>query len=136
MNNPRASRPIPIGLTALVAFVSALAALALSNGMTMAQAHGHQPHPMGSPAMGRKSSDTIFQPPTICSTPGLEPTRGPTLSAGRIDHAQPLLQGDPSAERGAHGLHALEDLVCDIADGEDRTATLAAWGGEAEVEWV
>jgi len=34
------SRPIPIALTALVAFFSALAALAVSNGMDMASAHG------------------------------------------------------------------------------------------------
>jgi hypothetical protein len=44
MNTHRASRPIPLVLTALVAFVSALAALAVSNGMDMAQAHGNQPH--------------------------------------------------------------------------------------------
>ena len=44
MNNTRAPRPIPIALTALVAFVSALAALAVSNGMDMAQAHGNAPH--------------------------------------------------------------------------------------------
>ena len=44
MNNTRAARPIPIALTALVAFVSALAALAVSNGMDMAQAHGNAPH--------------------------------------------------------------------------------------------
>jgi hypothetical protein len=41
MNTKRASRPIPIALTALVAFFSALAALAVSNGMDMAQAHGN-----------------------------------------------------------------------------------------------
>ena len=42
MNTKRA-RPIPIALTALVAFFSAFAALAVSNGMDMAQAHGNQP---------------------------------------------------------------------------------------------
>jgi hypothetical protein len=41
MNTTRASRPIPIALTALVAFFSAVAALAVSNGMNMAQAHGN-----------------------------------------------------------------------------------------------
>ncbi len=41
MNMTRASRPIPLALTALVAFFSALAALAVSNGMDMAQAHGN-----------------------------------------------------------------------------------------------
>ena len=44
MNTKRAARPIPIALTALVAFFSALAALAVSNGMDMAQAHGNQAH--------------------------------------------------------------------------------------------
>jgi hypothetical protein len=44
MNRTRASRPIPLALTALVAFFSALAALAVSNGMDMAQAHGNTPH--------------------------------------------------------------------------------------------
>jgi hypothetical protein len=41
MNTTRASRPIPIALTALIAFFAALAALAVSNGMNMAQAHGN-----------------------------------------------------------------------------------------------
>ena len=41
MNRIRTSRPIPLALTALVAFLSALAALAVSNGMDMAQAHGN-----------------------------------------------------------------------------------------------
>jgi hypothetical protein len=41
MNNTRAVRPIPIALTALVAFLSALAALAVSNGIGLAQAHGN-----------------------------------------------------------------------------------------------
>jgi hypothetical protein len=40
----RAARPIPIALTALVAFFSALAALAVSNGMNMAHAHGAPAH--------------------------------------------------------------------------------------------
>jgi hypothetical protein len=43
MNTTRVSRPIPIALTALVAFFSALVALAVSNGMDMAQAHGNHP---------------------------------------------------------------------------------------------
>ena len=43
MSTTRASRPIPLALTALVAFLSALSALAVSNGMDMAQAHGKQP---------------------------------------------------------------------------------------------
>ena len=64
MNTTRASRPIPIALTALVAFFSALAALAVSNGMDMARAHGNQQHhvqaPMtmtvqSSPALTRKA---------------------------------------------------------------------------------
>jgi len=46
MNSTRASRPIPIFLTALVAFFSALAALAVSNGMAHAQGNPavHQHH--------------------------------------------------------------------------------------------
>jgi hypothetical protein len=44
MNTKHASRPIPIALTALVAFFSALAALVVSSGMDMAQAHGNQQH--------------------------------------------------------------------------------------------
>jgi hypothetical protein len=42
MSTTRSPRPIPLVLTALVAFVSALVALALSNGM--AQAHGESSH--------------------------------------------------------------------------------------------
>jgi hypothetical protein len=38
MKTTRVSRPIPLALTALVAFFSALAALAVSNGH---DAHGH-----------------------------------------------------------------------------------------------
>ena len=51
MNQSRAARPIPLALTALVAFFSALAALAVSGGMNMAQAHGpaHQTAPMTMP---------------------------------------------------------------------------------------
>ena len=41
MKTTRISRPIPIALTVLVAFFSALAALAVSNGMDTAQAHGN-----------------------------------------------------------------------------------------------
>jgi hypothetical protein len=43
MTTTRASRPIPIALTALVAFFSALAALAVSNGHD-AHAHGNAQH--------------------------------------------------------------------------------------------
>ena len=42
-NTHRTTRPIPLALTAFVALVSALAALALSGGMNMAQAHGNAP---------------------------------------------------------------------------------------------
>jgi hypothetical protein len=49
MNTLRASRPIPLFLTALVAFISALAALAVSNNMDMAQAHRNQPHQAQTP---------------------------------------------------------------------------------------
>jgi len=44
MNTTGAARPIPIALTALVAFFSALAALAVSNGMNMAHAQGNPQH--------------------------------------------------------------------------------------------
>jgi hypothetical protein len=40
---PQATRPIPLGLTALIAFFSALAALAVSNGHA-AHAHGNESH--------------------------------------------------------------------------------------------
>jgi hypothetical protein len=43
MDTSRAARPIPLALTALVAFFSAFAALAVSNGHD-AVAHGNQPH--------------------------------------------------------------------------------------------
>lgn len=43
MDTTRAARPIPLFLTALIAFFSALVALALSNGHD-AHAHGTQPH--------------------------------------------------------------------------------------------
>jgi hypothetical protein len=43
MSTTRASRPIPLALTALIAFFSALAALAVTNGHD-AHAHGKQPH--------------------------------------------------------------------------------------------
>jgi hypothetical protein len=47
MSRTRASRPIPIALTALVAFFSALTALAFSSGADLAQAHGnHAQMPM------------------------------------------------------------------------------------------
>jgi hypothetical protein len=42
MDTTRAARPIPLFLTALIAFFSALAALAVSNGA--AHAHGNQHH--------------------------------------------------------------------------------------------
>jgi len=43
MSTKRVSRPLPVVVTAAVAFFSALGALAVSNGMDMAQAHGNQP---------------------------------------------------------------------------------------------
>jgi hypothetical protein len=52
VNKTRASRPIPIALTAFIAFFSALAALAASGGMEMAQAHANAPqHPHASMGM-------------------------------------------------------------------------------------
>ena len=64
MSNARASRPIPMALTALVAFFSALAALAISNGMDMAQAHGN--------------------PATHSSTPAAMQTNMPALSTKAV----------------------------------------------------
>ena len=51
MSRSPAARPIPLALTALVAFFSALAALAVSGGMNMAQAHSpaHHTAPMTMP---------------------------------------------------------------------------------------
>jgi integral membrane sensor domain MASE1 len=49
MSTTRLSRPIPMALTALVAFLSALAALAVSNGTDMAQAHRNQPQHVQAP---------------------------------------------------------------------------------------
>jgi hypothetical protein len=54
MNTVRSSRPIPLALTALVAFFSALAALAVSNGM--AHAHGAAAHAAHAPAASVHSS--------------------------------------------------------------------------------
>jgi hypothetical protein len=48
MDSTRAARPIPLFLTALVAFFSALAALAVTNGH--AHAHDNVPHHSSSPA--------------------------------------------------------------------------------------
>jgi hypothetical protein len=53
MSNSRTVRPLPIAVTAVVAFFSALAALAVSNGMNMASAHGNAPH-HSTPALSAK----------------------------------------------------------------------------------
>lgn len=54
------TRPIPLALTTLVAFFSALAALAVSNGMDMAQAHGNATQPMQMPM-----SMTVHSSPAV-----------------------------------------------------------------------
>jgi hypothetical protein len=64
MNQSRAARPIPLALTALVAFFSALAALAVSNGMNMAQAHGN-------PAQHAAAPMTMPMTVTVHSSPAL-----------------------------------------------------------------
>jgi hypothetical protein len=51
------TRPIPLALSALVALFSALAALAVSGGMNMAQAH------RGAPSHGHAMSTTTASPP-------------------------------------------------------------------------
>jgi hypothetical protein len=56
MNTTRASRPIPIALTALVALFSALAALAVSDGN---EAHAHAPQQATSHAAADRSKATI-----------------------------------------------------------------------------
>jgi hypothetical protein len=48
MSTTRASRPISLGVTVLVAVVSAVAALAFSSGTDMAQAHGKHAHTLHS----------------------------------------------------------------------------------------
>jgi len=58
MNRIRTSRPIPLGLTAMVAFLSALAALAVSNGMDMAQAHGNHAQAQKKMTMATPSTQT------------------------------------------------------------------------------
>ena len=64
MNTTQTSRPIPIALTALVAFFSALAALAVSNGMDMAQGGGTAPHDAQAP-MSMNMSMTVSSSPAL-----------------------------------------------------------------------
>jgi hypothetical protein len=62
MSNTRAARPIPFALTALVAFCSAVAALAVSNGTDMAQAHGNAVHQATAPmAMNARSATALSE---------------------------------------------------------------------------
>jgi hypothetical protein len=62
MNKTRSARPIPIALTALVAFFSALAALAVSSGTDMAAAHGSQAHHAEAPMA---MTTTVGSSPTL-----------------------------------------------------------------------
>jgi hypothetical protein len=55
MEQSRTVRPIPLALTALVAFFSALAALGFSGGMAMAHDHGGSTAVVHSPALTAKS---------------------------------------------------------------------------------
>jgi len=55
MTSSRASRPIPLALTALVAFFAALAALAVSNGHA-AHAHSHPTVPVANPTATAKAA--------------------------------------------------------------------------------
>jgi hypothetical protein len=64
MKTSRAARPIPLALTALVAFFAALAALAVSNGMNMAQAHGTPAHHAAAP-MTMPMTVTVHASPTL-----------------------------------------------------------------------
>jgi hypothetical protein len=62
MNTTRTARSMPLALTALVAFFSALAALAVSGGMNMAQAHGNAtPQSQAPMAMAVHSSPALTQ---------------------------------------------------------------------------
>ena len=58
MNRARTERPIPLALTALVAFFSALAALAVSNG-SAAHAHGNDAHHASAPAALTQKEATL-----------------------------------------------------------------------------
>ncbi|MGH3073077.1 MAG: hypothetical protein ACRDNB_12535 [Gaiellaceae bacterium] len=60
MDKTRAARPIPLALTMLVAFFSALAALAVSNGMD-AHAHGNAAHHATVPVAQTSSAPTAKQ---------------------------------------------------------------------------
>src|SRR4051812_38225271 len=71
MNQSRAARPIPLPLTALVAFFSALAALAVSSGMNMAQAHG--------PAHTADRTAPMTMPMTISVNSGALSSKGAAL---------------------------------------------------------
>jgi hypothetical protein len=62
VNKTQAARPIPIALTGLVAFFSALAALAVSSGMDMAAAHGNHAHHAEAPLM---MTMTVRSSPTL-----------------------------------------------------------------------
>ena len=57
MNERRTARPIPLGLTGLVAFFSALVALAVASGHD-AHAHGHQLHPAAVVAAQTPATET------------------------------------------------------------------------------
>lgn len=59
------TRPIPLALTALVAFFSALAALAVANGMDMAQAHGNAPHAAAAPMTMTVSPSKALSPKSV-----------------------------------------------------------------------
>jgi hypothetical protein len=60
MNTTRATRPIPLALTTLIAFFSALAALAVSNGHE-ALAHGNQPNHATVPLIATHSPAALTQ---------------------------------------------------------------------------
>jgi hypothetical protein len=64
MNRTRAAKPIPLSLTAIVAFFAALAALAVSNGMNMAQAHGN-PAPAAPMAMNMPMTVSVRSAPEL-----------------------------------------------------------------------
>ena len=82
MSKTRTVRPIPLVLTALVAFFSALAALAFSNGMDMAHAHDNAAHDRDT---SMAMTMTVHSSPPLSATctntaPAKQPARAPGAS--------------------------------------------------------
>jgi hypothetical protein len=76
-------RPIPLALTALVAFFSALAALAVTNGHD-AHAHGIDHHHAGAPAAAITAKQLALRNEMRVLAAGTPLTMADTLSTGII----------------------------------------------------